>query len=152
MNFLENILQRLARDPARVVLQEVHDGKLVSATAGDLLAVVGAARAFLHSAGVGRGDRCALLAGNSIRWTALDLAIMAEGAIVVQLYARQSVKELVGMMRDCTPSLLCCGDAALRDAVRSEWPEMPRVVLFDDIFTAQAGDAPPPVALADPDP
>ena len=32
-----------------------------------------------------KGDRCALLAPNSIRWVALDLALMAEGIIVVPL-------------------------------------------------------------------
>ncbi len=152
MNFLENILQRLAREPARVVIQEVRDGKLVSANPGELLALVNAARSFLRNAGLKPGDRCGLLASNSIRWTALDLAIMAEGGIVVPLYARQAAKELVAMMKDCSPSLLCCGDAALRDAVRSEWPEAPRAVLFDEIFVAQDAGGSAPAALSDADP
>ncbi len=151
MNFLENILQRLARAPGRVVIQEARDGKLGPATSGELLALVNAARAFLRSAGVKKGDRCALLAHNSIRWTALDLAMMSEGAIVVPLYARQAAHELVGMMKDCSPALLCCGDAALRDAVRSIWPEAPRAVLFDEIF-ATPGDGGAAVALSDADP
>lgn len=151
MNFLVNILQRLAGEPARVVIQETRDGKLVPATAGELLALVSAARSFLRGAGLKRGDRCALLANNSIRWTALDLAIMAEGAIVVPLYARQAAKELVGMMKDSAPSLLCCGDAALRDAVSSEWPEAPRAVLFDEIFAAASAGSAAPSALSDTD-
>ncbi len=152
MNFLENILQRLAREPARVVIQEARDGQLVAATAGELLALVNAARSFLRGTGLKRGDRCALLANNSIRWTALDLAIMAEGAIVVPLYARQAAKELVGMMKDCSPSLLCCGDAGLRNAVRAEWPEAPRAVLFDEIFAADSlgASAPATLSVADP--
>ncbi len=152
MNFLENILQRLARDPTRVVLQEVRDGKLVSVTGADLLALVSSVRAFLRHAGLQRGDRCALLANNSIRWTALDLAIMAEGAIVVPLYARQATKELAGMMKDCSPALLCCGDAALRDAVQKEWPEAPRAVLFDEIFAAKSVEPGTAVAIASEDP
>ncbi len=149
MNFLENILQQLAGEPARVVLQETRDGKLLSATAGELLGMVGAARAFLRGAGLKQGDRCALLAHNGIRWTALDLAIMAQGAIVVPLYARQATKELVGMMKDCAPSLLCCADASLRDAVQKEWPEAPRAVLFDEIFAAQSDSGSAPAALSD---
>ncbi|MCI0356712.1 MAG: AMP-binding protein [Acidobacteria bacterium] len=152
MNFLANILQRLAHDPARVVLQEARDGYLVPTTAGDLLAMVSAARAFLRSAGLKRGDRCALLAGNSTRWTALDLAIMAEGGIVVPLYARQATKELAGMMKDCAPSLLCCGDDALRDAIQQEWPDAPRAVLFDEVFAAKRSEPAPPAGLADSDP
>jgi long-chain acyl-CoA synthetase len=80
------------------------------------------------------GDRCALLAANSIDWVAMDLAIMAEGLIVVPLYSRQEPAELVSMMKDCSPSLICCGDAALRDAIVKEWPEAPEQVLFGKIF------------------
>ena len=67
--------------------------------------------------GLKKGDRCALLAHNGIDWVALDLAIMAEGLIVVPLYARQAPAELVAMMKDCSPALICCGDAALRDGI-----------------------------------
>ena len=42
---------------------------------------------------------------------------MAEGLIVVPLYARQAPAELVAMMKDCSPALICCGDAALRDGI-----------------------------------
>jgi long-chain acyl-CoA synthetase len=152
MNFLANILQRLARDPARVVIEEARDGKLVRVTSRELLDMITAASSFLRDAGLKKGERCALLAHNSIRWTALDLAIMAEGGIVVPLYARQATHELVGMMKDCAPSLLCCGDASLRDAVRSQWPEAPRAVLLDEIFAAQNAGNAPPAALADTDP
>ena len=56
---------------------------------------VAQARSFLRSRGLKKGDRCALLAHNGIDWVALDLAIMAEGLIVVPLYARQAPAELV---------------------------------------------------------
>jgi long-chain acyl-CoA synthetase len=114
--------------------------------------MIAAARTFLHDTGLKKADRCALLANNSIRWTALDLAIMSEGAIVVPLYARQATKELVGMMKDCSPSILCCGDAALRDAVQKEWPDAPRSVLLDEIFAPKNEQAASPVTLADTDP
>jgi hypothetical protein len=51
-------------------------------------------------ANVQPGDRCALLAHNSMQWVAMDLAAMAEGLTVVPLYARQSPAELVAMMKD----------------------------------------------------
>ena len=43
------------------------------------------ARNFLIARGLKKGDRCALLGSNSIRWVALDLAMMAEGIVVVPL-------------------------------------------------------------------
>ena len=145
MNFLENIFQRLAQDPGRVVLREVRGASFTTASAGELLSSIGAARAFLRSRRLKPGDRCALLAHNSIRWVAMDLAILAEGLIAVPLYARQAPAELAGMMKDCSPALLCCGDAALRDAIASAWPGAPPGVTFDEIFSAgrvEAGDSP----------
>ena len=133
MNFLEIIFERLRRDAARPVLQEAREGRIVSATGGQLLAAIGAARAFLKQAGIQKGDRCALLAQNRIRWVAMDLALMAEGVLVVPLYARQAASELVAMMKDCTPSLVICGDAGLRESIAGLWPEAPRQVLLDEI-------------------
>jgi long-chain acyl-CoA synthetase len=134
MSFLENILDRLGKASDGRVLQEVREGRLVSATASELLTAIRAAQAFLAQAGLRRGERCALLAHNSIRWAALDLALMAKGIIVVPLYARQSPAELIAMMKDCSASLVFCGDAALRDAVAQAWPGAPRLVSFDEVF------------------
>ncbi len=121
MNFLENIFSRLQAAPDRVVLGEAHVGGMTAsgeaasqktATGSELLAQIAVARAYLRAAGLAKGDRCALIAPNSIRWAALDLAIMAEGMIAVPLYARQAPAELVAMLRDAEPGLICCGDAA----------------------------------------
>ena len=79
-------------------------------TAGELLAQVQVARAYLRRLRLKKGDRCALLAHNSIRWVAMDLAIMAEGLIAVPLYARQAPAELVAMMKDCWPAVIACGE------------------------------------------
>lgn len=132
MSFLRDIFTQLRSSADTPVLQE-SGGRTV--TAGELLEMVGTARRFLAEQGLKNGDRCALLAHNGIRWVAMDLAIMAEGLIVVPLYARQSPAELVGMMRDCSPSLICCGDASLRDAIAELWPDAPPQALFDGIFS-----------------
>ena len=108
-------------------------------TGGELLELVRKARTFIASRGLPKGDRCGLLAANSIRWVAMDLALMAEGLIVVPLYSRQSPAELVAMMKDCAPSLVCCGDGALRDGIAQVWPEVPPQFLFDEIFAGAAG-------------
>ena len=141
MNFLQNILERLAAAPARVVLEEMHPGGRVSATAGSLLERMAAARAFLAAAGLRKGDRCALLASNSILWVALDMAAMTDGIIVVPLYTRQAPAELAAMIRDAQPAILCCGDGALRDALLAAMPDAPRTVLLDEIFSAPRATA-----------
>jgi long-chain acyl-CoA synthetase len=133
-NFLENAFGELQRAAERVVLREVRGESFVSVSGRELLDMVARARAYLRQAGVRPGDRCALLAPNSIRWIAFDLALMAEGAIVVPLYARQAPAELAGMMNDCGPQLLIVSDAALGEAVAAVWPEAPQRVTYDEVL------------------
>jgi len=135
-NFLETIFAQLQRSAGRVVLREIHGEQFVSVTGRELLELVREARAYLRAAGLHPGDRCALLAANSIRWTAFDLALMAERLIVVPLYSRQSPAELAAMMKDSGPKLLFVSDAALGDAAMQAWAgdssAAPRRVLFDE--------------------
>ncbi len=139
MIFLEDIFAKLETDAP--VLREIRDGEVITVTGKELLDMIGKARAFLSTRGMRRGDRGALLAHNSIRWVATDLAMMAEGLIVVPLYARQAPAELVAMMKDCSPSVICCGDAALRDEIARSWHEAPEQYLFDQIFASSASAA-----------
>ena len=133
------------------MLQEIRDGRITAVTGRELLEQVERARAFLAARGLSKGDRCALYANNGTRWVAMDLALMAEGLIVVPLYARQAPAELVAMMRDCSPSLACCGDMPLRDGLQREWPQAPPQFLFDDIFdTPSAPNRKPQLSDADP--
>jgi long-chain acyl-CoA synthetase len=142
MNFLENIFERLQGASDRVVLAEARAEGNRKATGSELLSQIAVARAFLRATGLAKGDRCALIAPNSIRWAALDLAIIAEGFVAVPLYARQAPAELAAMLRDADVGLVCCGDATLRDAIAAAWPEGPRFVLFDEIFRAATSSAP----------
>ena len=153
MTFLENIFERLQRASSVAALAEVRDGKIVSVTGGELLALVGQARKFLVTRGFKKGDRCALLAPNSIRWAALDLAMMAEGIIVVPLYTRQAPAELAAMLKDSTPTRICCSDAPLAAEILKLWPAAPKISLLDGIFTGDSAVAPSKIsAHADSDP
>jgi long-chain acyl-CoA synthetase len=150
MNFLENIFSRLQDSSGRVVLAEAQAGGNRTATGAELLGQIAVARGFLRASGLATGDRCALVAPNSISWTALDLAIIAEGLIAVPMYARQAATELAVMLRDAGPGLICCSDAALRDAIAAAWPDAPRFVLFDEVFSggsATAQSVPPAPAV-----
>jgi long-chain acyl-CoA synthetase len=153
MNFIENILHRLNQEPNRPVLREAREGKFGAATCADLLAQIRAARTFIRRSGLNKGDRVGLLAPNSIRWTALDLALTAEGVIVVPLYSRQAPNELVNMLKDCGAAMVCCGDEALRDGLAKNWPDAPPLKLFDEVFATEASNeiADEPIKLDDSD-
>ena len=154
LSFLDDIFARLELAGETVVLRELGEenqqGPSV-ANGRDLLRMIAQARIFLASRGLKRGDRCALLAHNSIRWVAMDLAIMAEGLIVVPLYARQAPAELVAMMKDCSPALIVCGDATLRDAILENWPGAPSQALFEDVFSGDSHPLPGTQSMGHPD-
>ena len=137
--FIGEIFSQLQAAADTRILAEIRDGEVTGVTGGELLELVRKARTFIFSKGLRKGERCGLLAANSIRWVAMDLALMAEGLIVVPLYSRQAPGELVAMMKDCTPSLVCCGDATLQDGIRQSWTEAPPLFLFDEIFAGVEG-------------
>jgi long-chain acyl-CoA synthetase len=143
MNFLENIFERLRQAGSIPVLGEVRDGKIVSVTGSELLALIAQARMFFADRGLKKGDRCALIAPNSIRWAALDLAMMAEGIIVVPLYARQAPAELVAMLKDSTPARICCPNAPLAAEIQRLWPAAPKISLLDSIAGDMIAHTPP---------
>ncbi len=141
MPFVGEIFSQLHTSANIPMLQEIRDGQITGATGAQLLEMIRKARTFLASKKLRKGDRCGILAANSIRWVAMDLAAMAEGLIVVPLYSRQAFAELVAMMKDSTPSVVCCGDAALLDGIGQAWPEGPPNFLFDEIFAGVEGIA-----------
>ena len=137
--FIGEIFSQLQLAADTRILAEIRDGQVTGVTGNELLELVRKARTCIASKGLQKGDRCGLLAANGIRWVAMDLALMAEGLIVVPLYSRQAPAELVAMMKDCTPSLVCCGDAALREGIAQIWAETPPQFLFDEIFAGVDG-------------
>jgi long-chain acyl-CoA synthetase len=146
-NFLEDIFAQLKRADSRVVLREIHGEKFVSVSGRELLEQVQRVRAHLRHTGLQPGERCALLAPNSARWVAFNLAMLAEGVVVVPLYARQAPAELAAMMKDCLPRFLFTSDAALGEAVAKElppqWSSARRLVLFDEVLQELTADASP---------
>src|SRR5258708_3481871 len=133
-NFLETILAQLKRADGRVVLREIRGDRFVSVTGRELLDQIQLVRMFIRNSGMQTGDRCALLAPNSIRWAAFYLALMAEGAIVVPLYSRQAPPELAGMRQDCPPRVLF--DEVLRVSARQpRFPDEPNPRQDSDIVT-----------------
>jgi long-chain acyl-CoA synthetase len=150
MSFLEQIVSRLGAATNQTLLTELRENGSTAVTGRDLLTRIAQARAFLSARGLRKGDRVALVAGNGINWIVMDLAIIAEGLIVVPLYSRQAPSELVTMMKDCSPTLICFGDRVLRDSILQAWPQAPAQVLFEDIFSADralGAEAPSPPNL-----
>ncbi|HEX8816060.1 MAG TPA: AMP-binding protein [Terriglobales bacterium] len=152
MTFPQNIFAQLEAAGDRTIIEELREGGPVRTSGAELLKLISQARAFLAARGLKRGDRCALLATNGIHWVAVDLAIIAEGLIAVPMYPRQAPAELVAIMKDCSPSLIVCGDVALRDAIRQNWDDSPPQILFDELFSSTVPDRMAPSVTQESDP
>lgn len=151
MTFLETIFDRLEARAHTIVVREVRDGKFSSATGAELLRLVGQGRRFVASLNLRVGDRCVLLAPNSIRWIALDFALMAEGVIVVPLYSRQSPTELAAMIKDSSSAAVFGLEEKLAAEILKTLPDGPRSVSIDQVFAGEAVSD-PPYSHADSDP
>jgi long-chain acyl-CoA synthetase len=139
MPFIGDIFAQLQAAADVRILAEIREGEITGVTGAELLERIRLARTYITSKKLKKGDRCGLMAVNSIHWVAMDLALMAEGLIVVPLYSRQAPAELIAMMKDCTPSLVCCGDAGLRDEIAEKWRDSPPLHLFEEIFAGVEG-------------
>jgi len=151
MNFIEKMLGSLGSRAGQPLVVEVHGERLVEFTGGQLRDLVASARGFLASRGVAAGDRVALIAHNSARWAAADLAILGAGAIVVPMYDRQAANELAGMLTNCETRLVLVDTPALKESLIAAWPAgKDAVALFDEVFAHEKADiAPLPRADAD---
>jgi len=142
MNFIETIFQNLEKHGDKTLLVEMHGKAEEDTTNLQLRSWIESARGTLRERSVARGDRVVLLAPNSAKWVAADLGILAEGAIVVPMYARQSPAELSEMMHDCGAKLVVCADTDLAASVREHWSGAP-IVTFEDFFSGEGVSAPP---------
>jgi long-chain acyl-CoA synthetase len=141
MKFLETIFAQLQQAGDQPVLQEVREGALHAASGKDFLRMVQQARQFFATRGLKAGDRCALIAANSIHWAAADLAMMAEGIIAVPMYVRQAPAELVVMLRDCSPARILCPEAAVAAEIKKLWPDAPKIALLESVFVDEEAPA-----------
>jgi long-chain acyl-CoA synthetase len=142
VSFIATIYGHLSTWPDKPYLSEVFGDRVEPTTGRRMTSLIARFRGGLRSRGVAPGDRVVLLAPNSARWVAADLAMLGEGAIVVPLYARQDPGELVAMTRDCGAKLVVVADATLGRAVAARGADAP-VVTFEELGKAEPIEAPP---------
>jgi long-chain acyl-CoA synthetase len=135
MTFIDRMYESLDSAGNGPLLIEVHGKKLVETTGTGLKQLVLAARGLLSARDVVPGDRVALIAHNSARWAAADLAILGAGAICVPMYDRQAPRELAGMLDNCEAKLVLVDTDKLKGELLAAWPSAgDRVVTFDEVF------------------
>jgi len=139
----DTVFERAGRDPGRVVLRRKASLAPSQARHGDGEAawlditarqfrdeVAALAKGFM-AAGIGEGDRVALLSRTRYEWTLLDYALWAAGAVPVPVYETSSAEQVEWILGDSgahaivaeTPAHLAAIGEVLRrlPAVRRTW-------------------------------
>ncbi|MEY4515060.1 MAG: hypothetical protein RLZZ450_7182 [Pseudomonadota bacterium] len=150
MTFIEKMYESLDSAGDGPLVIEVQGKQLVETSGAALKQLVLSARGLLSARDVQPGDRVALIAHNSARWAASDLAILGAGAICVPMYDRQAPRELAGMLDNCEAKVVLVDTDKLKGELLAAWPAAgDRIVTFAEVFAARHVFAKPVPRTAD---
>ncbi|MBQ1084382.1 MULTISPECIES: long-chain fatty acid--CoA ligase [unclassified Nocardiopsis] len=104
--------------------------------------IVGYAKALIH-AGIGQGDRVALMSRTRYEWTAVDYAVWSVGAVTVPIYETSSAEQIEWILSDsgAKAAFVETEDHAKRvEGIRATTPELAHLWRFDgdDLTTLTA--------------
>ncbi|MFI8366301.1 AMP-dependent synthetase/ligase [Streptomyces sp. NPDC085466] len=118
-NLTDLIRRNASQHPEVAVMGRKADGVWTDVTAKEFLAEVRGAAKGLIAAGVGVGDRVALLSRTRYEWVLLDFAIWSAGAVTVPVYETSSPEQIQWILGDSGASLAVVESAAHQASVES---------------------------------
>ncbi|MFE9041048.1 AMP-dependent synthetase/ligase [Streptomyces sp. NPDC012421] len=118
-NLTDLIRRNASQHPDVAVMGRKADGVWTDVTAKEFLAEVRGAAKGLIAAGVGVGDRVALLSRTRYEWVLLDFAIWSAGAVTVPVYETSSPEQIQWILGDSGASLAVVESAAHQASVES---------------------------------
>jgi long-chain acyl-CoA synthetase len=120
---------------ARTALMHKRAGAWAPITHAEAEASAARLAAALETAGVGPGDRVALLSENRPEWTLVDYAVTGMGAADVPLYPTLPANQIAYILKDSGAKAIFVSDRAQLAKVleiRAELPDLRQVIAFDD--------------------
>ncbi len=126
------ILGSLNQPRERVFSERSATGEWIVRSSPDVLARVRAVSYALRDAGVGRGDRVAICAENSVDWLITDFGILCAGAVTVPMYPTLAADQIGYILRDAEAKVVFVGNAAHAARVQAACAVAPPVVVFSD--------------------
>jgi long-chain acyl-CoA synthetase len=105
-NFYQRFAEIAGRFAGRTAVEVQHPDGVDTYTFAELQGTAESVAAALHARGIGRGDRCAILADNDFRWVAAYLGMQRLGAIPVPLDTSYKAKQIAALLRDSGAQLI----------------------------------------------
>ncbi len=143
----DDLLRNAQESPDDATLSRKTDAGWRDVTAVEFLEQVRSVAKGLVAAGVGEGDRVALLSRTRYEWTLLDYAIWYVGAATVPIYETSSEDQIAWILSDSSARAIVVegSDHLSRvNGVRADLPELRHTWSFDDngvdVLTALGAD------------
>ena len=124
------IRRALAQSRDEVVLERV-DGTWTPTSSERLLERVENVACAIRDAGLGAGDRVALIAHNCVDWIVCDFAGFFAGCVVVPIYPTQALDHMAYILDHSGARLIFVDSAATLARLRESGATLPRVVSFE---------------------
>ena len=99
-NLSDLAVDNAVRSPHRVQFRRQADGRWEDVTCRDFLSEVTALAKGLVAAGVGPGDRVAIMSRTCYEWTLADFALWSAGAVPVPIYETSSAEQVEWILGD----------------------------------------------------
>ena len=104
---LPEVYERVLRDyPKPNTLNYQRDGAWHSISAADMLRRAKDIALGLHSLGVRKGDRVAIVSESCVEWVLTDQGCLFAGAITVPIYPTLTPPQIQYILEDCAPKVL----------------------------------------------
>ena len=100
-------------------------------SSGRMLERAGAIARALHAAGVGSGDRVALIANNRVDWIAADFGILFANCVVVPVFSTLALDQIEYIFKDSAAKVCFVETAADAHRLRAGCPSAPRMIWLD---------------------
>ena len=128
------VFDSAASRPDHVALRRRDGQTWTGVTSADFAAEVIAVGKGLIAAGVGTGDRVALMSRTRYEWTVADFALLAIGAVTVPVYETSSAEQVQWILSD-SGAVACFVETRLHmatvESVRADCPDLGPVWVFE---------------------
>ncbi|MFD6095946.1 AMP-dependent synthetase/ligase [Nocardiopsis flavescens] len=131
----DTLYARAASEPNAVAARRQESGQWRDVTAAELHGDITAYAKALINAGIGHGDRVALLSRTRYEWTVVDYAIWSVGAVTVPVYETSSAEQIEWILSDSGAKAVFVETDAHAEritSVRARTPELKEIWRFDD--------------------
>ncbi|HYL27755.1 MAG TPA: long-chain fatty acid--CoA ligase [Candidatus Nitrosotalea sp.] len=129
---LPNLIRTVLEEPRDEVLVERVNGKWTPTSSARLLERVENVACAIRDAGLGAGDRVALISHDCVDWIVCDFATFFAGCVVVPIYPTQALDLTAYILAHSGARLLFVDSAETEQRLRESEATLPRLIRFDE--------------------